>query len=97
MNWKRCSTTGAFVAVAASVILSTVAKYMLPDVPFMDRVGYVFLASLALCVLVSLIVPNKTPVSTLTLEGVSFKTSTAFNILAIGVVIVLVALYGSLW
>lgn len=97
MFWKRCSTAGAFVAVAASVILSTVAKYALPEVPFMDRVGYVFLASLALCVLVSLIVPNKKPVSTLTLEGVSFKTSTAFNILAIGVVIVLVALYGSLW
>ncbi|UDF03145.1 sodium/sugar symporter [Asticcacaulis sp. AND118] len=97
MFWKRCSTAGAFVAVAASVILSTVAKYVLPDVPFMDRVGYVFLASLALCVLVSLIVPNRKPVSTLTLEGVSFKTSTAFNVLAIGVVIVLVALYGLLW
>lgn len=97
MFWKRCSTAGAFVAVAASVILSTMAKYVLPDVPFMDRVGYVFLASLVLCVLVSLIVPNKKPVSTLTLEGVSFKTSTGFNILAIGVVIVLVALYGLLW
>lgn len=97
MFWKRCSTAGAFVAVAASVVLSAAAKQWMPDVPFMDRVGWVFLASLALCVLISLIVPNKKPVSTLTLEGVEFKTSKAFNVLAVGVVLILITLYTVFW
>ena len=69
----------------------------LPDMPFMNRVGWVFLLSLGICVLVSLAIPNKTEVSTLSLEGVSFKTSQSFNILAIGVVVILVGLYTYFW
>jgi solute:Na+ symporter, SSS family len=97
MFWKRCSTAGAFVAVAASVLLSAAAKVWIPEVPFMDRVGYVFLASTLLCALVSLVVPNKTEVSTLTLEGVSFKTTPVFNVLAVGVILILIVLYAAFW
>ena len=113
MFWKRCSTAGAFAAVAGGFLFSCffyVASYLhnnpsfagftnsfmatqVPDMPFMNRVGWVFWISLALCVLVSLIVPNKREVSTLTLEGVSFKTTPVFNALAIGVVVILIALY----
>jgi solute:Na+ symporter, SSS family len=50
-----------------------------------------------LCALVSLVVPNKTEVSTLTLEGVSFKTTQVFNVLAVGVVLILIALYAIFW
>ncbi len=113
MFWKRCSTAGAFAAVAGGFLMSCffyVASYLhthpdfvgftnsfmatqIPDMPFMNRVGWVFWIAAALCVGVSLLVPNKREVSTLTLEGVSFKTSTAFNVLAIGVVIILIGLY----
>jgi SSS family solute:Na+ symporter len=113
MFWKRCSTAGAFAAVAGGFLMSCffyVASYLhahpdfvgfsnqwmatqVPDMPFMNRVGWVFWISLALCVLVSLVLPNKREVSTLTLEGVSFKTSPVFNVLAIGVIIILIALY----
>ena len=113
MFWKRCSTAGAFAAVAGGFLMSCffyVASYLhshadflgfsnsfmatsVPDMPFMNRVGWVFWLALAMCVAVSLVVPNKREVSTLTLEGVSFKTSTAFNILAVGVVVILIALY----
>jgi SSS family solute:Na+ symporter len=67
--------------------------HQVPDMPFMNRVGWVFWLSFALCVLVSLVVPNRREVSTLTLEGVSFKTSPVFNALAIGVIVILIALY----
>ncbi|WP_443748480.1 sodium/sugar symporter [Asticcacaulis solisilvae] len=97
MFWKRCSTAGAFVAVLSSFLLSCAAKIWLPAVPFMNRVGWVFLASTVLCVLVSFIIPNKREVSTLTLEGVSFKTSTAFNILGVGVIAILIGLYTVFW
>ncbi len=61
--------------------------------PFMNRGRLVFWIATALCIGVSLLVPNKREVSTLTLEGVSFKTSTTFNVLAVGVVIILIGLY----
>ncbi|HVZ29196.1 MAG TPA: sodium/solute symporter [Asticcacaulis sp.] len=117
MFWKRCSTAGAFMAVAGGFLASCffyIASQMhatgnylgftnqwmatqVPDMPFMNRVGWVFWISLALCVLVSLIVPNKREVSTLTLEGVSFKTSTTFNVLAVGVIVILIGLYYTFW
>jgi len=113
MFWKRCSTAGAFAAVAGGFLFSCffyVASYLhshpsfagfsnsfmatqVPDMPFMNRVGWVFWIAFALCVLVSLVVPNKREVSTLTLEGVSFKTSPVFNVLAVGVIVILIALY----
>jgi SSS family solute:Na+ symporter len=117
MFWKRCSTAGAFAAVAGGFLFSCffyVASYLhnnpsffgftngfmaktVPDMPFMNRVGWVFWIATALCVGVSLIVPNRREVSTLTLEGVSFKTSTTFNVLAVGVIIILIALYATFW
>ncbi|ESQ88586.1 hypothetical protein ABAC460_15105 [Asticcacaulis sp. AC460] len=97
MFWKRCSTAGALATIVGGVAMSAAWSYIDPAYPFMNRVGWVFVASTVLCVLVSLILPNKKEVSTLTLEGVSFKTSTAFNILAIGVVAILVVLYGIFW
>jgi SSS family solute:Na+ symporter len=97
MFWKRCSTAGAFATIVGGVLMSAVWSYLQPDYPFMNRVGWVFVASTVLCVLVSLIIPNRKPVSTLTLEGVSFKTSTAFNILGIGILLILAFLYATFW
>ncbi len=97
MFWKRASTAGAFAAILGGVIISAVWSYLQPDYPFMNRVGWVFVATAIVCAVVSLVVPNKREVSTLTLEGVSFKTSTAFNVLAIGVLVILVALYSIFW
>jgi SSS family solute:Na+ symporter len=97
MFWKRCSTAGAMATIIGGVLISAVWSYMQPDYPFMNRVGWVFVASTVLCVLVSLVIPNKREVSTLTLEGVSFKTSMVFNVLAVGVIGILVALYSTFW
>ena len=41
------TTAGAFVAAAGSVAVSIAFKIYAPDVPFMDRVGVVFLACIA--------------------------------------------------
>ncbi|ESQ89031.1 sodium:solute symporter family transporter [Asticcacaulis benevestitus] len=97
MFWKRCSTAGAFAAILGGVLISAIWSYLQPDYPFMNRVGWVFVATTLLCVLVSLVVPNKKPVSTLSLEGVSFKTTTSFNVLAVGVIVILIALYTLFW
>jgi SSS family solute:Na+ symporter len=85
------------VATAGSVILSIALKIGLPALPFMNRVGLVFLLALAAAVLVSLVAPQKKEVNVVSLEGVSYKTTTSFNVAGLGVILILVALYATWW
>jgi len=84
-------------AAIGSVVLSLAINILWPDVPFMNRVGVVFLITLAAAVAVSLIRPAKVAVSTVTLQGISFKTSTVFNLAGVGVIGILIALYSIWW
>lgn len=95
--WKRATTASALVATAGSVILSIALKLGMPDLPFMNRVGLVFLLALGAAVLVSLVAPQKKAVNVVTLEGVSYKTTNGFNIAGLGVILILVALYATWW
>jgi solute:Na+ symporter, SSS family len=95
--WKRATTASALVATAGSVILSLALKFGLPDMPFMNRVGLVFLLALAAAIVVSLVAPQKKEVNVVSLEGVSYRTTTAFNIAGLGVILILIALYAVWW
>ncbi|WP_260599903.1 sodium/sugar symporter [Sphingomonas endolithica] len=95
--WKRANEAGAIAAAVASVLLSYVMKVALPEVPFMDRMGIVFLVSLALAVGISLLVNARANANRITMEGVKFKTTTGFNIGAVGVALILIALYATWW
>ena len=97
MFWKRTSAAAALTAAIGSAVLSLAFKLALPDLPFMDRVGVVFLISLAAAVVISLIRPARTEVSTVSLEGVSFRTGPIFNVAGIGVILILIALYRTFW
>ena len=65
--------------------------------PFMNRVGVVFLASLAAAAIVSYLVPQKVTALPISFEGVSYKTSWSFNLAAVGVIAFLVAVYSYWW
>ena len=95
--WKRATTASALVATAGSVILSLALKFGMPDMPFMNRVGWVFVLALAAAVIVSLVAPQKKAVNVVSLEGVSYKTTTGFNIAGLGVILILIALYAVWW
>jgi SSS family solute:Na+ symporter len=106
--WKRASEAGAIVAAVTSVGLSTIFKYTLPwavlpgfandyVTPFLNRMFVVFWVSLALAIIVSLLFPPRRGSNRVTTEGVSFATPTVFNIGALGVVLILVALYATWW
>lgn len=101
MFWKKATTAGALTAAIGSAVLSALFWYLqekgIYTMPFMNRVGVVFLLSLAGAILVSLAAPQKKAVSVVTLEGVSYKTSTGFNIAGLGVILILVALYATWW
>jgi SSS family solute:Na+ symporter len=108
--WKRANEAGAISAAVASVLLSFVFWFdwkthvppleglsVLNAVPFMDRMGIVFLISLALAVIVSLVTPPQPGADTIETRDVRYATRTGFNVGALGVILILIALYATYW
>ena len=97
MFWTRTTTAGAMTAALGSAALSLGADLFWPTLPFMNRVGLVFLAAFAGAVAVSLAFPARVAVSRVRLDGVSYRTSTVFNIAGLGVIVILAVLYTMWW
>jgi len=95
--WKRASEAGAIAAAVGSVLLSWLLKLEWASLPFMNRMGVVFLIALALAVVVSLISPAKRGSDTIQTGDVRYATGTGFNIGAVAVCLILVALYATWW
>jgi SSS family solute:Na+ symporter len=72
-------------------------RWGLPDMPFMDRVGYVFLLCCALALLVSWLQGWKPQAKAMDLANVNFTSSTGFNIGAAAVTVFLIAVYALFW
>ncbi|WP_111979371.1 sodium/sugar symporter [Algibacillus agarilyticus] len=97
MFWQRATSMGALSAALGSAILSFTLKMLMPEIPFMDRVGIVFLLCMALAIGVSLLGKPSTNNSSVSLDDVKFNTEPSFNVAAIGCVIVLAVLYVTWW
>ncbi len=95
--WRRATEAGAIAAGVSSVLLSYAMRLWWPDLPFMDRMGLVFLAALALAIIVSLARPARQASNLITMDGVSYRTPASFNIGGLGVILVLIALYATWW
>ena len=95
--WKRASEAGAIAAAVASVALSYAFKTFMPDFPFMNRMGLVFLIALALAVVLSLAIPGAAGRDRISMAGVSYRTTAAFNAAGLGVIAILIALYATWW
>jgi SSS family solute:Na+ symporter len=97
MFWKRATEMGALVAGVGSVALSFFYWTFLPAIPFMNRMGYIFLICLGSAIAVSLLQKPKPQSSTIDVTGIDYSTSVAFNIAGLAVVLILVALYAIWW
>ena len=95
--WPRCTATAALVAAIASAVLSVVLKFAWPSLPFMDRVGVVFLACMAIAVVLSLMQPPREVALTVDLKNIDYSTSTGFNIAALVITVTLIVLYTIWW
>ncbi|MGH8028127.1 MAG: sodium:solute symporter family transporter, partial [Pseudoxanthomonas sp.] len=95
--WKRANEAGALTAAIGSFALSVVLKLAWPELPFMDRVGLVFLLALALAILVSLATKPSGGGDRIETGDVSYATTASFNIASVAVVAILCALYASFW
>jgi SSS family solute:Na+ symporter len=95
--WKRATATSALAAAISSAVLSILFKLFWPELPFMDRVGVVFLLCIAIAVIITLFSGSKEQPNAIPLDDIDFSTSGSFNMLAIGVCLILIALYATWW
>jgi SSS family solute:Na+ symporter len=95
--WPRCTATAALVSAIASVVLSTLLYFTWRSLPFMDRVGLVFLACMAIAIVLSLLQPPREAALTIDLKNIDYSTSRGFNIAALLVTVILIALYAIWW
>ncbi|MGE3731159.1 MAG: sodium/sugar symporter [Lysobacterales bacterium] len=95
--WKRANEAGALAAAIGSFGLSVVLKLAWPALPFIDRVGIVFLLALALAVGVSLATTAQPGRDFIRTDDVRYGTAPGFNFGALGVIAILTALYAVFW
>ncbi|GAB3341299.1 sodium/sugar symporter [Marilutibacter aestuarii] len=95
--WKRANEAGALAAAVGSFLLSIVLKLAWPELPFIDRVGLVFLLAMALAMGVSLATRTPAGKDVIRTDDVSYRTEPGFNVAAFGVVAILAALYTLFW
>lgn len=97
MFWQRTTATAALTAAISSALLSVLFKFGLPAVPFMDRVGLVFLACFGIAIVLSLLQKPNTAAMKVELKNIDYTTSHSFNIASLLVIIILCLLYGYFW
>ena len=97
MFWARCTAAGALVAAIGSAVLSFTLKMLWPALPFMDRVGLVFLACLGIAAVISLLQARPADSLRIDLKNIDYSTSTGFNVGAAVVTAILIALYTVWW
>lgn len=95
--WKKATALSALVAAIGSVVLSIVFKFAWPTLPFIDRVGLVFLICMGLAVVITLATGAKEHEKAIDLKEIDFSTTTGFNLAGLGVVLVLIVLYTVWW
>jgi SSS family solute:Na+ symporter len=97
MFWERCTAAGAMAAAIASVLLSGALYLGWPSLPFMDRVGLVFVACFGVAIMLSLLQAPRESALRVDLKEVDYSTSMGFNMAALTVTAILVGFYGAWW
>ncbi len=97
MFWKRATANGALAAAISTFVLSFLFKFLAPTLPFMDRMGIVFLLCMLIIIVVSYFEGFKVNVKAIILEKGLFSTSKGFNIMAVIIIIILIFLYSYFW
>ena len=95
--WKRTTSNAALWGVGLSIPVSFAFMVFLPQVPFMNRWGFVFLILAAVMISISLIESRTDHPKAIVLEKGIFKTTPAFKFWAIILTGILAALYTIFW
>jgi solute:Na+ symporter, SSS family len=96
--WKKTTSNAALVGAALSIPLSVLLKVVFPLLPFIDRMGVVFLVLATLMIIISLVEgKGKDHPNSIEINRGLFRTSTAFKIGAFIITGITAALYIVFW
>ena len=96
--WKKTTSNAALLVAICTIPFSAALKVFFPSLPFMDRIGIVFLTLCAMIILVSLWEgKGKDSNKALEIDKSLFRTSMEFNIGAIAICGIIAALYIAFW
>ncbi len=87
---------GSLAPMVSDPKLAGILKDM-GDVPFMNRMGYIFLICTGLAVLASLLQRPKPESVTVDVTHVDYSTTTSFKIASFAIIAILIALYATWW
>jgi SSS family solute:Na+ symporter len=97
MFWKKTTANGGLTAAVGSAVLSFAFKMLWPELPFMDRVGLVFILCMLLAIVVSLIENKGHHEHAVDLKGINFASSKGFNVSTLAVSLILIGFYTTWW
>lgn len=95
--WKRTTANAALWAAGLAIPLSAVFKFLTPGIPFLDRMGIVFILLSILLVVISIYERKTDDPKAIVLNKNLFNTDGIFNALAIGICGILAVLYIVFW
>jgi SSS family solute:Na+ symporter len=93
MFWKRATANAAVWAAILTIPSGFAMKWALPTLPFLDRMGIIFVLLCAVMIVISLLEGQKDNPHAVRVNPDLFKTDTTFNIGAIGICAILTVLY----
>ncbi len=96
--WKRTTTNAALWVAILTLPVAIGFKLLVPSVPFIDRMGLIFLFLSFVLISISIIETKggKDPKAIETSKTL-FRTDPVFNILAVGIFLILAVLYAAFW
>ena len=96
--WKRATANAALVAALITIPLGFGFKAWIPEVPFLDRMGIIFLILVSVMVVISLLDPNsKNNPKAMEVRAEDFRTSQTFAIGSLVILGLLAWLYIVFW
>ncbi len=95
--WSRTTSNGALTTALGSAAFSLAFKLAWPELPFIDRVGLVFLLCIIVGVVVSALQGDEAHPDAIDYGTVDTHTTAGFNVGAAAIVAMLAALYAAWW
>ena len=95
--WSKTTSNGALATALGSAVLSLAFKLAWPELPFIDRVGLVFVLCILVGIGVSAIQGAESHPDAIDYETVDTRTTTGFNVGALAILAMLAALYATWW
>jgi solute:Na+ symporter, SSS family len=92
--WKKTNSAGALFGVVGGLLMSVFAHFNMTDIPFLDRMGYVFLICVAVMIALGLMNPSKQGFE---VDREMFKVDKVFAVGGAIIIAAIVAIYYTFW